>query len=296
MAVYKRSYAAYGGGHTPVARRFLVPARFGWSQVFASRVFTASYLVVGVVPLLVGALLIYITDTPAVQALIQARGLLEINRMWFLNWLQVQGWFSLLLAAWVGPTLVSPDLTNGALPLFLSRPLSRTQYVVGKSLVLAGLISLISWVPALVLFGIQASLGPEGWAAANVSLIPAIVASSLLWMAFLCALSLALSAWVRWRVVATGLTFAVFFLPAGFGTAANLVLRTSWGNLLNLWWMMVVVWHHLFGLADRLRNLPAGRSSEPMPLSAAILTLCTATGFCLLLLNKRLRAKEVVRG
>jgi ABC-type transport system involved in multi-copper enzyme maturation permease subunit len=201
-----------------------------------------------------------------------------------------------LLTAWVGPTLVSPDLSNGALPLFLSRPLSRTQYVIGKSLVLAVLISIISWLPALLLFGIQASLGPHGWATKNISMVPAIIASSLLWTAFLCALSLALSAWVRWRVVATGLTFAVFFVPAGFGTAMNVVLGTWWGNLLNFWWLMIIIWHHVFGLQQRLGYLPAGRSRQTTPLSAAILALCVATGLCFVALNKRLRAKEVVRG
>jgi hypothetical protein len=101
---------------------------------------------------------------------------------------------------------------------------------------------------------------------------------------------------VRWRVVATGLTFAVFFLPAGFGTAMNVVLQTWWGNLLNLWWLMIIIWHHLFGLADRLGDFPAGRSKSTTPFPAAVMALCAATGFCLLLLNKRLRAKEVVRG
>ena len=221
MAVYKRSYSAYEGGHTLAAQRFFVLTRYGWSELFKSRIFTTFYVAIALIPFLIGAFYIYIANTPAVQELVQAQGFLQVNRMWFLGWLQVQGWFSLLLSAWVGPSLVSPDLTNGALPLFLSRPLSRTQYVLGKSLVLAVLISIISWIPALLLFALQVSLGPSGWGAQNFSLIPAIIVSTLLWTAFLCALSLALSAWVRWRVVATGLTFAVFFLPAGFGTALN---------------------------------------------------------------------------
>lgn len=296
MAVYKRSYAAYLGGYTQVARRFLVLTRYGWSDVFSSRIFTAFYITLAFVPFLVGALIIYVSNTPAVQALMQTRNFLSIDREFFLSWLMIQGWFSLLLSAWVGPTLVSPDLSNGALPLFLSRPLSRTEYVLGKSLVLALLISIISWLPALLLFGVQASLATHGWAAENLSMIPAIIGSSLLWTAFLCALSLALSAWVRWRVVATGLTFAVFFLPAGFGTAMNVVLGTWWGNLLNFWWLMIVIWHHLFGLQQRIGYSHGPESRAVTPLPAAILALCAAMGLCLMALNKRLRAKEVVRG
>ncbi|MBV8206145.1 MAG: ABC transporter permease subunit [Acidobacteria bacterium] len=296
MAVYKRAYAGYSGDHTAAAGRFLVLTRYGWSDVFASRVFTAFYVLLALVPFVVGTLYIYISDSPTIQKMIDAQGFLAINRMFFLNWLQVQGWFSLLLAAWIGPSLISPDLTNGALPLFLSRPLSRVHYVLGKSLVLIVLISIISWIPALLLFGLQASIGEPGWAAKNLSLIPAIIASSLLWSAFLCALSLALSAWVRWRVVATGLTFAVFFVPAGFGAAMDAVLKTWVGNLLNFWWLMVVVWHYLFGVSDRLTLQLDGTPQRSAPFPAAVLTLCAATSFCFVLLNRRLRAKEVVRG
>jgi hypothetical protein len=52
----------------------------------------------------------------------------------------------------------------------------------------------------------------------------------------------------------------------------------------------------MFGLGERLGPLPTNRSGEQTSLSAAILMLCALTAFCLLLLNRRLRAKEVVRG
>ena len=182
MAVYKRGYTTYSGAHTAHSSRLLVLTRYGWSDVFSSRVFTAIYFVLALVPFLVGAVYIYICNSPTVQALLSGgnvEGILKIDRSLFLNWLMVQGWFSLLLSAWVGPTLVSPDLTNGGLPLFLSRPLSRVEYVVGKSLVLAGLTSIISWIPALLLFAVQASMGPKGWAAENFVIIPATIASWL---------------------------------------------------------------------------------------------------------------------
>src|SRR5438270_872497 len=118
MAVYKRAYTAYTGVHTRASRRFTVLARYGWADLFTSRVFTTFFFMVAFVPFLVGALFIYISNTPAVQALLgtgQAGNFLKIDHQFFLSWLQVAGWFSLLLSAWVGPSLVSPDLSNGAL-------------------------------------------------------------------------------------------------------------------------------------------------------------------------------------
>ena len=46
-------------------------------------------------------------------------------------------------------------------------------------------------------------------------------------------LGLAVSSWVKWRVVATGIIFAAVFVPAGVGGIVTVILRTRWGLLLN---------------------------------------------------------------
>ena len=51
------------------------------------------------------------------------------------------------LAAFVGPGLISPDLSHNGLPLYLARPFSRAEYVLGKMSVLVGLMSLMTWIP-----------------------------------------------------------------------------------------------------------------------------------------------------
>ena len=52
------------------------------------------------------------------------------------SFLSVQGVFAFLLTAYAGPGLISPDLSNNALPLYLCRPISRTEYVLSKMAVL----------------------------------------------------------------------------------------------------------------------------------------------------------------
>ena len=61
----------------------------------------------------------------------------------------------------MGPGLISPDLSHNALPLYLARPFSRTEYVLGKMSVLMGLMSLMTWIPGVLLFVLQGYL--EGW-------------------------------------------------------------------------------------------------------------------------------------
>ena len=62
---------------------------------------------------------------------------------------------------------MAPDLTNNALPLYFSRPLSRFDYVLARLLVLVGLLSLVTWVPGLLLFAMQSGMAGWSWFAAN---------------------------------------------------------------------------------------------------------------------------------
>ena len=84
---------------------------------------------------------------------------------------------------------------------------------------------------------------------------------SLIWIAFLSLLGLALSSWVKWRVVATGIIFAAVFVPAGVGGIVTAILRTRWGFLLNLPFMMSILWQRLLGAPDfrRFAQTPAHR-------------------------------------
>ncbi len=298
MAVYKRAYAGYDGGYTPRWSRFLVLSRFSVRDIFASRFFTVMY-VLCFVPFLIEATVVYVVHSPTAQLVLKLnqQNVLTIGADFFLFCMGIQAWFGFLAAAWVGPTLVSPDLTNGALPLYLSRPFSRREYVMGKSAVLGGLISVLVWVPVLLLFILNALMAPASWFAQNYWLAGSIIASGLLWALFLCLLSLALSAWVRWRVLATLLTFMIFMLPSGFGAVLNVVLRTNVGNLLDFGYLVRRVILRLFGLHDPLgMGTPPPAFGRPTPVSVAFITLCIIMAVCVWMLNRRLRAREVVRG
>ena len=66
--------------------------------------------------------------------------------------------------------------------------------------------------------------------------------------ALLSLLALAMSAWVQWRIAASALIVGIFFVAAGFGQAFNAVLRTYWGYLLNLSYLIKIVWEDLFDM------------------------------------------------
>ena len=134
--------------------------------------------------------------------------ILQVEPSLFLYFCWVQAAFTYVLTAFVGPSLVSPDLVNGAMPLYLCRPFSRTEYIAGKMSVLVFLLSLITWVPGLLLFVIQASLAGWEWTKANLWIAGSIFIGLAVWILLLSLLALALSAWIKWKIAAGGWCWA----------------------------------------------------------------------------------------
>ena len=98
-----------------------------------------------------------------------------------------------------------------------------------------------------MLFLYQCYASPQPWAMAHLSLAVGdfrrrggVDRAALM-------VGLAVSAWVKWRVIATGAIFAVVFVPAGVGGIASAILRTRWGLLLNLPVVMTELWQRMLG-------------------------------------------------
>ena len=72
----------------------------------------------------------------------------------------------------------------------------------------------MTWVPGLLLFAFQSYLEGFGWFRYNLWLASAIFLSCVLWIVLLTMMSLALSAWIKWRMAASGALFASFIIPA----------------------------------------------------------------------------------
>ncbi|HPA50317.1 MAG TPA: ABC transporter permease subunit [Thermoanaerobaculia bacterium] len=286
MTVRARRFRPFEGTPTSTLTRLLVLPRYAWKEAFQAKLVTGAFTASFLAP--VGALvLVWLKHNIAALANTPLAGgiPLPIDEKFF-GWLLVtQSYFAFALTLFVGPSLVSPDLVNGALPLYFSRPLSRWQYVLGKLLVLAALLSAITWVPLLVVFVLQASLAEGAWIAEHAGIAGSILLGSLLLVLFLSLASMAVSAWVRNRAVARGLLIGLGIVPAVFGQALNGILDVEWGGVLNLGLAWGRVLEGLFGIPVR-----AG-----IPLGGAWASLLTATALSLLLLRRKLRAFEVVR-
>jgi len=285
MAVYRRNYKPYSGPLTPAWSRFLVLFRYSRRNLFRSKFLTGLFVVCFFYPLACFLMIYLAHNASFLQELGIGKGVLSINNKFFFVFTSVQGTFAFLVTAFAGPGLISPDLANGALPLYFCRPFSRAEYVVGKSSVLAILLSQITWVPGLVLFVVQANLAGASWTWTHLWIAGSLMLSSLIWIAVLSLLAMALSAWVKWRIVAGALLLGVMFFGAGFAQATNAVLRTDLGHYFNIAYLMGTVWNALFQTDNQ----------QAIPVAAALVALSAYCGICLGLLMRKVRAYEVVR-
>ena len=305
MAVYEQTYKPYKGKLTPEWSRFLIIPRHALRGVFNSKLFTAFY-VVCFLPLLFEAVLIYLHHNVTALTImnLNARQLIPIDGSFFQTFVIVQGCLAFFVALLIGPPLVSRDLRNNALPLYLCRPFSRTEYVMGKMSVLLILLTWITWVPQLLMFMFQSYLEGFTWFRENLWIASAIIMSGLVWILLLALLSQTISALVKWRIVASGVMLGLVIIPFAFAGIINTLFLTRWADIISLFWLMYNVTSGLFGTFDRVAgriqitdfndNVREVLLMEP-PLWCSWAALFIFCAVCLAILHWKVKAYEVVR-
>ncbi len=204
----------------------------------------------------------------------------------FGEFLNVEIGFTILLSIFGASGLVANDLRTGAILAYLSRPLTRRDYVLGKLLVPLLLNLAVTLVPGLLLYGVGLSLAPELYQKWELAWIgPAIVVHAVVISLVVSLLTLAISSLSRSaRVAGLGL----FGMIAGL-EMVRLVLqqgfRQKYAMLLSVQADLRAVGAGLFGLSDRDVAVPWGWA-------ALVLVLLSLS--CLAILRSRVRAVEIV--
>lgn len=263
----------------------MVLPRFSWRRLFQQRLVVLLTVVAMIWPLLC-AVFIYLTNhAELLKGLDQDfRRFIEVKGEFFIIFMNVQASFAMFLAALTGPGLIAPDLANNALPLYFCRPLTRSGYAVARLLVLVGMLSIITWIPGLLLFGMQVGMAGGGWLRANWAISSGIVAGFAIWVLLVSMVALAGSAWVKWRVVAGALVLAFFFILAGLSVMINGVFRVTWGHALNPAWAVNRLWCAMLGV-----DPPDGPGVLPCVSALMLIILLLA-----LVLERKLRPVEVI--
>ena len=287
MAVYKRGYRRYDGPLTGPWTRFMVLPRYAWSRLYQQRLVVLLTIVAFIWPLLCAGFVYLTNHVDLLQGLDpEFRQFIQVNGTFFSIFMYVQAGFAVFLAAMAGPSLVAPDLANNALPLYFSRPLTRWSYALARLTVIIGMLSVVTWIPGLLLFGLQVALAGGWWFVANWTLGAGVVVGFLLWLLVLSLVAMASSAYVKWRVVAGAVSLAFFFILAGIAVMIDEVFRVNWGHVIDPAWSVNRVWCTLLGV-DPPTDGPGA--------VASLVALATLVLLLVLVIERRLRPVEVVR-
>lgn len=286
MAVYRQQYRPYDGPKTTVASRLFIPLRYSLARIFQAKFIVLVTTLCMFYPILCATLIYVSHNSPALTMLrLRSSTLPAVDGRFFHVFCVIQGWLAFVLTALVGPSLLWPDLANGALTLYLSRPLSRIEYICGKMMVLFALLSLVTWLPGLMLFMIQAGCEGWDWAGENLWLARAVVIACIVLILLLSLVALAISAWARWQTSASVVILALTGIGRGLGSTINSLWDTKGGSFIDLAALINTFW---------LKIYRQERSTQIEPVTA-ILVLSLVAGLCLWLVTRKVKAFEVAR-
>ena len=286
MAVYKRGYQRYRGPLTGRWARFMVLPSSAWRNLYQQRLVLLLTILAFVWPI-VCAVFVYLTNhATLLQGLDpEFRKFIQVDGQFFVVFMYVQAAFAVFLAALAGPGLIAPDLANNALPLYFSRPLTRWHYALARLTVLVGMLSIVTWIPGLLLFGLQVGLTGFWWFRANWTIGAGLVGGFLLWLLVLGLVAMASSAYVKWRIVAAGVSLAFFFILSGVAEMIDNVFRVTWGHIIDPAWSVNQIWCALLGVEP-----PKGPGAGASAVALLALVLLLAV-----VIERKLRPVEIVR-
>ncbi len=280
MPIYEQSYRRYEARSPLRQVRFWPITREALRMILAKRAFVV-LLLVSFIPFVVRVAQLYAgTRFPDFGRVLPVDG-----RM-FGEFLNQQVWFVIFLSIFGGAGLVANDLRTGAILVYLSRPLTRRDYVLGKLGVLLALNLSVTLLPGIALYLVALGLVPDQFAKWSLAwILPSIVLQALLMALVVGLLVLAISALSRSARVA-GLGFVGLWVGVEIarGVLTQIADRRE-AEVLSFQNNLRAVGNALFGIAERATTLPVVWPA---------LALAVVAGACLLVLRARVRAVEIV--
>ena len=209
----------------------------------------------------------------------------------FGNFVWFQGYVLVIVLALAGSVLVGNDFFHGSLPFYLSKPIGRWHYVLGKCLAIGALVNIFVTLPAIILW-FEAGLlyDWETYYFDNLDLLLGILGYGLLLTVTLSLLVVATAVWVRRTIPMVMIWMGLFVF------LRMLALWLVDGLKFDERWRLLDLWNDLYLCG--LWCLRADHTTiRPVPQPAyweAWLAVAAVCGVCLAYLRKRVQAVEIV--
>jgi ABC-type transport system involved in multi-copper enzyme maturation permease subunit len=278
VPIHDQGYRRYGGDKAPLGRAWGVIAAAGIRTMFRKKSFLA-LLLLSWGPFFVRAVQIY-----AAANLPQA-SFLAPTRETFRDFLAQQDIFVFFITVYVGSGLIANDRRANALQIYLAKPLSRVEYVIGKLAILVSFLLLVTWLPGIVLLVVQVLFaGNLTFLRENIYLFPAITVSTALEALAIAMTMLALSSLSKSsRYVGVLYAGVLFFSQAMYGVLYAVTRDSRWS------WI---------SLGANLQQVAAAifrmRLPYDTPWIVSLLVIAGLIAASALILERRVRGVEIV--
>jgi len=279
MPIHDQGYRRYGGLKARTGTGWMVITRAGIRSQLAKRAFLG-LLLLSFLPFFARAIQIYLAvNFP------QTGDLLAVKPDLFRQFLDQQQIWVFFITVYVGAGLIANDRRANALQIYLSKPLTRAEYIFGKLAILMAFLLLVTWVPALLLLIVQiAFAGNFSFLLKNLYLFPAITVFAFIQVTMVAAAMLALSSLSKSsRYVAILYAAVIFFSQAIYGVLTVVTRSTQ------LSWISFPA--NLSQLGDVIFRMP---SKYQTPWPVALLMIVGLIAVSGVILERRVRGIEVV--
>jgi ABC-2 type transport system permease protein len=278
MPIHDQGYRRYEGKREPHGRTWWVIARAGVMERLRERKFLGLLLFASV-PFFVRTVMLYLGSN------VPQAAFLEATPQTFREFLDQQSIFVFFITIYVGAGLIANDKRANALQIYLSKPLTRVEYVTGKLTTLVIFLVAVTWVPGILLLVLQMMFaGNFTFMRANLFLFPAITVFSAILVLFSAFAMLALSSLSKSRrFVAIMYAGLIFFTAAMYQALRGITGSRAWA---------------VISPEDVLDVVAAGifrsTGTPSIPMWAALLDIAVVVLLSVWILERRVRGVEVV--
>src|SRR6185295_3216203 len=203
----------------------------------------------------------------------------------FRDFFDYQSIFVFLVTVTLGAVSIAEDRRANALQIYLSKPLTRLEYIAGKLSVLMAFILFITWVPAILLLIVEIVFaGNFTFFFNNLYLVPAITVFALIeaLMVSMCMLALS-SLSTNSRFVGILFTALIFFSDAVAAVLRGVTAGTSFS------W--VAFSSNLAQVGDVIFRV---QPRYDMPWIVSLVIVAGLIGASAFILERRIRGVEIV--
>lgn len=244
MPIHDQSYRHWEGALKSRTFRWWTITREGLRIILKRKLFILIMALAGIQIFVYGGI-VYGVNTYGLMFKLNV-----INPKFFFDFTMRQNFFIALICIFAGSGLIANDLRNNALQLYLSKPLTRIDYLIGKIMIVLILLGFITLAPGILLFIENAILSQDlTFIKEEYWIIGAIIAFSLILIIPTGLLILALSSITKnSRYTAISFIAILMGTPIFSGLVVT-ILKLRWAILISYWTNLEILGRKLFKLS-----------------------------------------------